>query len=214
MTPEDLELAVRFAWSKEGIGKIHQEVMLGFLSQLKRHAPNMHEHSLRVGLYSNQLSSSDKQHQRRLALMGGCLHDMGKCTCRQELLSGRDITLEEYEEIKNHAYQGFLLLKNDLPLSAMVAGLHHWRDGNGYGATLDDLPFHVAPATKTMLIDVVRKVATADYFDAVQTRNNKFGLDKNNPENIAAALDKEFILGASTTETTGLLYQMKKIISP
>ena len=203
-----LEDRVKALLSVRGIKSKHQEVMFGFLGQLKRHALNMYEHSLRVGLYADGIVRGGGS---RLALMGGCLHDIGKCSTREELLSGRDITAAEYEEIKNHAYEGFLMLNRDLPMSAMVAGLHHWRDGEGYGATLNDLPFYVGSWTRQKLVEVVRDVATADYFDAVQTRNNKFGLDKNDPAAIADALAEEFSLNSILASyKTSRLFAMKK----
>jgi response regulator RpfG family c-di-GMP phosphodiesterase len=205
-----LEEQVKAALSRLGVKPMHQEVMFGFLDQLKHHARNMYAHSLRVGLYAEDILRKEGGGER-LALMGGCMHDIGKCSSRKELLSGRDITLEEYEEIKNHAYEGFLMLKKDLPMTAMVAGMHHWRDGRGYGATLDDLPFHVGSWTKGKLVEVVRDVAIADYFDAVQTRKNKFGLDKNDPMSIANALSGEFdLILPLTAYKTSKLYAMRE----
>jgi response regulator RpfG family c-di-GMP phosphodiesterase len=203
-------------WYDVDIRPVHQGIMLSFLDRLKQHAPSMYAHSLRVGIYSSRLAEQDSPSNRRLAVMGGCMHDIGKCGCRTELLSGRDITLAEYEEIKAHAYEGFLMLKDHLVLTAMIAGLHHWKDGRGYGATLDNLPFPLHLRTRETLVEAVKRVSISDYFDAVQTRgNSKFGLDRENREQVAAAIAAEYRLAPlQASSLVGTLYDNKILWQP
>ncbi len=85
--------------------------------------------------------------QARECGLAGLLHDVGKMRVSPEVLHKRAaLTDEEFEQVKAHADEGFLILRDveGLPAVAMeVARLHHEKiDGTGYplGLAGDEIP--------------------------------------------------------------------------
>lgn len=120
-------------------------------------------HSFRVAAYSRMLaekmgySKTEIKDVYNIALM----HDIGKLSVPDEILGKPGApTDEEYEILKQHAKQGYEILKNITiaPNLAIGAGYHHERlDGKGYpnGVTGKDIPI------------VAQIIAVADTFDAM-----------------------------------------------
>ena len=122
-------------------------------------------HSFRVAEYAKKLSermgydAKQAENVYNIAL----LHDIGKITISSELLnkSGK-LTDEEYNTIKQHAENGYNILKEIeiSPELALGAGFHHERmDGKGYpsGKAGDEIPM------------VAQIIAVADTFDAMNS---------------------------------------------
>jgi len=100
----------------------------------------------------------------RVTYYAGLLHDYGKIGIRDDvLLKPTELTVEEYEHIKEHPLHTFRLLSKirfpeDLADIPMVAAPHHERwDGSGYpeGLTGDEIPIGS------------RIIAVADAYDAL-----------------------------------------------
>ncbi len=94
--------------------------------------------------------------------LAGLLHDVGKMRIPPEVLHKRGaLTDEEYQQVKSHAEEGFLILQDipELPAAAItVARLHHEKiDGSGYPLRLagDEIP------------TIARMGAICDVYDAL-----------------------------------------------
>lgn len=82
--------------------------------------------------------------------MGAMLHDIGKVNVPNDILNKPEkLTPEEFQIIKEHARQGYELLKDSYsisPMSRQIILLHHEKlDGSGYplGLSEDGIPLHV-----------------------------------------------------------------------
>ncbi len=138
--------------------------LLTLLSEVMIHDHYIFTHSFNVTLYSLAIGMEIKLNDKQLEALGlgALLHDVGKMlTPKDILVKPGKLTLEEYEEVKKHAVNGFELLRNlpNIPLiAAHCAFQHHERlDGSGYprGVTSND-------------IHVFGKIlAVADVFDAI-----------------------------------------------
>lgn len=100
--------------------------------------------------------------QARECGLAGLLHDVGKMRVPAEVLHKRAaLTDEEFEQVKAHAEEGFLILRDvaGLPAAAIeVARLHHEKiDGSGYplGLAGDEIPM------------IARMGAICDVYDAL-----------------------------------------------
>lgn len=143
---------------------------------LKAHNPLMYAHSLRVGIYAARIAAAEGRAYARLALFGGCGHDLGKCDIPNRLLNADGITPSEFEQIKEHAQLGFESLKDDFLFTGLVAGLHHSYQDNGYGIDLDTATTtELSPGAKAYVQDATKLVALCDFYDAVMTRDNSKG---------------------------------------
>lgn len=138
--------------------------LLNLLSDVFTHDHYIFSHSLNVTLYSLAIGIELKLSPKELELLGlgAILHDVGKMKVPEAILAkpGR-LTEEEFEVIKNHAEDGFQMLRNIPALPLIVAHCafqHHERlDGSGYPRRLEGDEIH-----KFGLI-----LGVADVFDAV-----------------------------------------------
>ena len=130
---------------------------------LKDHYTN--GHSFRVAEYTKKIAEkmgySEAQVEKIYNI--GLMHDIGKVTIPDGVLNkpGK-LTDEEYATMKQHAINGYDILKSVeiAPDLALGAGYHHERvDGKGYpfGKTVDDIPA------------VAQMIAVADTFDAMHS---------------------------------------------
>ena len=122
-------------------------------------------HSFRVAGYTKMIAESLGYSEAEVdeIYRVGLMHDIGKITIPDDILSkpGK-LTEEEYEIMKQHAINGYNILKEieTLPELALGAGFHHERiDGKGYpfGKVRDEIP------------DVAQIIAVADTFDAMNS---------------------------------------------
>lgn len=167
----------------------------GVLADLKAHNPGMYMHSLRVGIYAHGLAAFEDQTDLKFPLFAGCGHDVGKCTVSNECLNTTQMTAEQFEEIKQHAVQGYDILHDSFLYTSFVAGLHHTFQKNAYGIDLDDVaPTGLRPEQRAYILETAQLVAIADFFDALTTRKNDKGLIKNirDPQEQRAAMLEHF----------------------
>lgn len=120
-------------------------------------------HCLNVGLFCNIFAGwlHLNEEQTKIATLCGLLHDIGKTSVSEDILSKEaSLSKEEYKVIKTHAHEGFNFLK-DLDIDSHIknaALMHHERcDGSGY-------PFAL---TASKIDPYAKMVAIADVYDAM-----------------------------------------------
>ena len=127
----------------------------------------LYTHSVNVVAYSVALAMQagygDRATLREVA-NGALLHDVGKRTLSQEILTkGERLSEQEWEEVRRHSREGYESLRetNALGEIALDIVLHHHErlDGSGYPDGL--LASDISP--------FVRMVTIADIFDALTT---------------------------------------------
>lgn len=171
-----------------------------WLRKLQRHHQGMYKHSLRVGELVRRvgaelgnpapLNSLDLEHM-------GQLHDIGKLEIRVELLNRTSISPAEYEEIKRHTRVGYELLKEQHPYGACAAGKHHPT------YAVPEYPAGMNELERKAVDEVMPLVTLCDFYDALMTRNNDAyrPVDKKNPYEVRAVLEKEFPAMAQEVHT-------------
>jgi putative nucleotidyltransferase with HDIG domain len=109
-----------------------------FLRLLELSDGATHGHSLRVARLARQLASrlgcsADEQQQ---IYLGGLLHDLGKLGLERSLLEKSEaLSAQELEQLRQHPEMGYQMLRNIMPLQAilpMVLQHHEQPDGGGY----------------------------------------------------------------------------------
>ena len=143
-------------------------MVLGKISELKDFETG--HHILRVARYSKLLAAGMGMTKDEVQILfyASQLHDIGKVgTSEMILLKPGKLTYEEFEIMKQHAVNGFNLLKNTsskyLKAGSIVALSHHERfNGNGYpsGQKGGQIPIQG------------RIVAIADTFDALLSKRS------------------------------------------
>lgn len=106
----------------------------------------------------------------KAAFIGALMHDIAKLVLPYDLFEDRDITEEEYQEIKKHALEGFEILKDFHEFTALCAGLHHALYKSGYGLNIKDFPpeWDLALVKKALDISVI--ISITDFIDAFTHR--------------------------------------------
>lgn len=134
------------------------------LSNVMNYDSYVYQHSLSVTVYAIALGRKKGLTIKQLKELGlgAMLHDVGKMAIPLEILNKTNkLTEEEFDVIKEHAEQGFEMLRksNTLPLlAAHCAFQHHERlDGSGYPRQIKDPDIHLYG----------KILAVADVFDAV-----------------------------------------------
>ena len=140
---------------------------------------NVKQHLERVALLSEEIAIRTGKDPKP-AFFGGLMHDVAKLALSHDLFEDRNITDEEYQEIKKHAATGFEILKDFHMFTALCAGLHHALYKSGYGLTLKDFPpdWDLELVKKALDISVI--ISIADFIDAFthRTTSIKDGSDK------------------------------------
>lgn len=123
-------------------------------------------HCLNVALichvFGKWLNMSDEDTE--VLTLSGLLHDIGKLTTPEEILTKPDrLTSDEYQIMKDHVKNGYAYLKNQEidPRIKEACLFHHERcDGSGY-------PYGL---TGSKIPDFARIVAIADVYDAMTAK--------------------------------------------
>jgi len=121
-------------------------------------------HSVNVMLYCLRYARQCNFAYKDLKLFGlmGLLHDVGKVQLPNEILTApRKLTIEEYEEVKNHARYGWNILRQSkLNSRIQIAALeHHERsDGSGYPNRLQG--HKISPEPKALAIADIYEALT------------------------------------------------------
>ena len=146
-----------------------QELLLGTLRALIRTIdakdPYTCGHSERVARISRYLAEKLELNDNQVesAYMAGLLHDIGKIGIKGSTLrKDARLTMEEFEEVKQHPLIGADILKGIRQISEVVHGVrtHHERyDGKGYPAGISGINIPI----------IGRIVKIADTFDAMMS---------------------------------------------
>lgn len=138
------------------------------------------QHQERVALLSEEIAIRDGK-DPKAAFFGGLSHDNAKYLLPHDLFEDRDITDQEYQEIRKHAMMGFEILRDFHEFTALCAGLHHALYKSGYGLTLKDFPPEWDLALVKKVLDISAIISIADFIDAFTHRKTsiKDGSDKN-----------------------------------
>lgn len=138
------------------------------------------KHQERVALLSEEIAIRTGKDPKP-AFFGGLSHDNAKYSLPYDLFEDRNISDEEYQEIKKHAIKGFELLGEFHEFTALCAGLHHAIYKSGYGLTLKDFPPEWDLELVKKVLDISVIISIADFIDAFTHRKTsiKDGSDKN-----------------------------------
>ncbi len=123
------------------------------------------KHTARVAKYSVAIAEAHGLPREEIQVLrqASGLHDIGKMGIRDSiLLKPGKLTLEEYNEMKNHSDIGYFMLRSSrnriLQAGALISHEHHEKfDGSGYPCGLKGEEIHVFASI----------TAIADVFDAV-----------------------------------------------
>jgi len=194
-----LETKVHALCSEIGISESAQQACRTHLGDIKAFDASVYAHSLRVGIYACELAKQEGRPTGtvRLSMLIGLLHDRGKAAFDKDLFSGRAITPEEYEALKEHPAISTAMLSEELMLTAIGSGMHHQRpNGDGYGLDIEDLPFETSHHVKMMLEYAATLVGMCDWMDALFTRGgirmSGTAFDREDREQVAQALSTEY----------------------
>lgn len=137
------------------------------------------KHQERVALLSEEIAIRTGKDPKP-AFFGGLMHDNAKYSLPYDLFEDRNISDEDYQEIKKHAIEGFKLLKDFHQFTALCAGLHHALYKSGYGLTLKDFPPEWDLELVKKVLDISVIISIADFIDAFTHRKTsiKDGSDK------------------------------------
>ena len=115
-----------------------QSTLQAVANVVEAHDPYTAGHERRVGIISADIAremgwSEEKCHTLQFI---GLVHDIGKMSIPAEILSkpGR-LSAIEFELVKNHAEQGYQILKDvefSLPIAEIIREHHERMDGSGY----------------------------------------------------------------------------------
>jgi HD-GYP domain-containing protein (c-di-GMP phosphodiesterase class II) len=185
--------------SESGVTPEVWQRFIAKLDVLKQHHIGMYAHSLRVGWYAFGLAIEQQRPlpQARLALFGGCGHDIGKSQVPNRFLNAKHMTDKKFAHIQPHAELGYHILKDEFVMTALIAGLHHNVRPNGYGIDYEaQAPNWLQEPLRSQVYQVAQVVCTADCFDALTTRRNDKGLlsetESHDPAAIYRVLSQHF----------------------
>lgn len=134
--------------------------MMDSLELLQVKNKEMFEHTVRVATYSEMLAREFFEDSEKVdcVWISALFHDIGKILVPNYILRNEDtLTVEEFNIIKKHSYDGYKIAKRFLceKLCEPVLEHHERLSGNGY------------PFEKKSLSLETRIVAVADTFDAM-----------------------------------------------
>lgn len=165
------------------------------LDPLRHHHVGMWEHTIRVGLYAYGIAAHEGWPDTALPFMGGCGHDLGKVRIPCSLLDkvGEPLTEIDWALIHRHPEDSYLMLRDEFPLTAMVAGLHHAFTPRAYGIDLTAAPPWLQAAHTHKVVEATMVVMVADTFDAMTTRRNaSTAVDPDDLEAVAAHMGERY----------------------
>jgi hypothetical protein len=148
----------------------HTAKMFLDISSVRHH--KVKGHVERVALMAEGVAKILK-YDSKAAFFAGLMHDIGKLVLPYSLFEDKDITPQEYAEIKTHALAGYKMLKNKHLFTALCAGLHHALYESGYGLTIADFPKNWNPKLIRKVLNIAAVVSVCDFIDAYTHRHTK-----------------------------------------
>ena len=166
-----LEFSLHKAMSDLDVNPEAKQDILDKLDLIRSVDTSTYEHSIRVGLLSVRIAPYLNLNKKE-ALVAGTLHDIGKAYIDPRVLTKKDFSDQDMQEMKKHTTLGYHILKQDHPLAAQVALRHHMFQENAYPIECPQ----VAGNSSDLVDKYALAVSIADFFDAITSRvNNKYG---------------------------------------
>ncbi len=166
--PAIIRLLGKLTVLSAGLAQANLETMSVLGGAIAKRDIETSTHNCRVTIYAIRIAREIglKDDDMRSLIKGAFLHDVGKIGVRDSVLlkPGR-LTLEEYEETKQHVRHGLDIVGRSTWLTdaALIVGGHHEKyDGSGYpeGLKGEEIPL------------VARIFAVADVFDALTSKRH------------------------------------------
>jgi len=131
---------------------------MSLLSAIEDESDYTKNHSMRVGNLVKVMTDVTEISNPKVLIRAAYYHDIGKIKLKKSVLfKAGELSLEEYEEMKQHSKYGYdILLSLGMEEEAKIVLSHHERiDGSGYPNGIRDVPFYS------------QLISTADVFDAL-----------------------------------------------
>lgn len=150
-----------------------------FLHMAAVRHPEVRDHCERVGLLA-EAAALKLEKDAKAAFFAGLLHDIGKVMLPSALFDGHNINADEYSLVKEHAYDGFIILKDMHLFTAICCGAHHAMYAAGYGVGQEDFPKEWGIVSVKKVLEIATIVSICDFVDAYTHRKTeiKDGSDK------------------------------------
>jgi hypothetical protein len=148
------------------------------VDNLRVHNQLMYDHSLRVGLYCYGLGKAFGFPEVYLRFMSGVGHDVGKCHISNDILNKEGpLTDDEWQIIYTHPRWSYEMLKDTVPTTALICGLHHYFGPRHYGINLEkNFPAYYEKDFRDEICELAKYLSMCDFFDAMTTRRNASSL--------------------------------------
>lgn len=140
-----------------------------FLHMVAVRHPDVLAHCERVALLAEGTASLLAK-DAKAAFFAGLLHDIGKALMPATLFDGHNISAEEYALVKEHAYDGFTILREMHLFTALASGAHHAMYKAGYGIKTEDFPKEWGLASIKKVLEISTIVSICDFIDAATHR--------------------------------------------
>lgn len=147
------------------------------MEKLGDHTGEHFDHCMRVGIYAYRLARDEGQTDLHYPLFAGCGHDIGKCEIDRGILDAKNWDDFKMDVVKAHTHAGYKMLADKFFFTALVAGLHHKFQPNGYGIdwdTVEDDGYPVSASIRARAEAMAKFIMICDFFDAITTRDGKF----------------------------------------
>ena len=143
-----------------------------FIHMVSVRHPEVRDHCERVALLAERVALGAEL-DAKACFFAGLLHDIGKAMLPASLFDGHDIDAAEYALVKEHAYDGFAILRDMHLFTALCCGAHHALYKAGYGITQADFPKEWELATLHKVLEIAALVSICDFVDAYTHRKTE-----------------------------------------
>lgn len=189
MTMPNYERLLSDQFSRLEIAQNHQNTIKFYLELLKEKDNYTYEHSIRVGILGARIAEY-KSFDPKALFFPGIFHDIGKIFVNPDILrKKKELNDAEWIEIKNHPIHAYIILKPIHSFSAEVVLRHHRYQENGYPDKIPEFQTKFSAETRLDIDAYARLVVLADFYDAINTRENeKYGSKKLSGDEVKSTL--------------------------
>ncbi|MDP3962925.1 MAG: HD domain-containing protein [bacterium] len=175
------EVLLETALDRYRLSDRHRISIRGYLDKLYLRDEATWRHSIRVGDLASRIGDFFCDCSGRSLLWAGLLHDIGKILVDPDLFLKRErFTDDDYRRMEPHVEYGWRMLRGIHEWTAHVIVRHHRYGARPYPARLP--PMTLPGRTEERIDALARRLALADYYDALMTRDNaKFGKEPLSP---------------------------------
>jgi len=173
---EDILGAVNQEMKLLNISEDKQLKIKELLEEIHKHNVETYMHSIRVGLLASRIGSLAQGLEQKPLLQAGLLHDYGKTTISNHLLNKKKgFNEKDYKNVQNHVLEGYKAIVSHFLFSAEIVVRHHQFNAKPYPEEIPQSEIH-SKKTINKINTYSRIVALADFYDALNTRNDgKYG---------------------------------------